>query len=83
MALKRPTEALTAVDAAIATAPDDTEVVASAIEGLLRQTRADLLVELRRIPEAREEFEHVLRLLPPDDGDVPTVRAKLETLRQR
>lgn len=25
----------------------------------------------------------VLRLLPPDDEDVPTVRAKLETLRQR
>ena len=80
LAQKLPREALTAIDAALTAAPQDAEVVPGAVEGQLRQTRADVLVELGRVPEAREDLEKVLRLLPPGDDDLAEVRSKLERL---
>jgi predicted negative regulator of RcsB-dependent stress response len=80
LARKQPGEALTAIDTALATAARDPEVIASRVEGDLRQTRADVLAELGRVTEAREEYETVLRLLSADDDDVPEVRSKLHRL---
>ena len=79
LVLKKPAEALAAIDAALAVVATDKEATPGLTEGDLRDTRTDVLLALGRDEEARAEYHRAIELLAPDEESKNALQRKLES----